>query len=270
MKLKKVYESLISEGRTKKLSKKKLIDLYNEKVGIEPHKLPSIYRGKKSKIKYGFVKPAESERISAYTLNYYTLIIDNSRHWNNYPERSKSLVCTTSETKAFDYGSVYRVIPFPGAEIGVTPGGDIWDSFSHLENQVDIKDLQHFNHAIRKLGEACVGREVSDENWSNLKKDLSRIAKCDSFSQLYQTGEYPPEIDQFIIPFKLNIKRLAEYFFPNYTSLVEMFEDLLHPDKNGFKKQKFNSNVTFLKDVEVWTDSHALMIRDGHFPEELV
>lgn len=131
MKLKKVYENIISEGRTKKLSKRKLIDLYKEKVGIEPHKLPSIYRGKKSKTKYGFIKPAEFERSSAYTLNYYTLIIDNSEPWSNYPERSKSLVCTTSKTKASDYGSVYRVVPFPGAEIGVTPEIDIWDSFSY-------------------------------------------------------------------------------------------------------------------------------------------
>ena len=269
MKLKKVYENLISEGRTKKLSKKKLIDLYNEKVGIGPHKLPSVYRGKKSKTKYGFVKPAEFERSSAYTLNYYTLIIDNSKHWRNYPDRSKSLVCTTSKTKSSDYGSVYRVVPFPGAEVGVTPEGDIWDSFSHLENKVDIDDLQHLNHSLRKLGEACIGREVSDESWSEFKKDLSRIAKCDSFNQLYQTGEYPPKIDQFITPFKLNIKRLAEYFFPNYISLVEMFEDLLHPDKNNFEKKKFDPNVTFSKGVEVWTDSPALLIRDGHFPEEL-
>ncbi len=245
MRLKKLYKNLISEGRTQKLSKKKLIALYNENVGIGPHKLPSIYRGKKSKMKYGFVKPAEFERGSAYTLNYYTLIIDNSKHWRNYPDRSKSLVCTTSKE------------------------GDIWDSFSHLENQVDTDDLQHFNHSLRKLGEACIGREISDESWSKFKKDLSHIAKCDSFSQLYQTGEYPPEIDQFITPFKLNIKSLAEYFYPNYTSLIGMVEDLLHPDKNSFEKKKFDSNVSLPNDVEVWTDSPALLIRDGHFPEEL-
>ena len=270
MKLKKVYENLISEGRTKKLSKKRLIDLYNEKVGIEPHKLPSIYRGKKSKTKYGLVKPAEFKRSSAYTLNYYTLIIDNSEPWSNYPDRSDSLVCTTSKTKASDYGSVYRVVPFPGAKVGVTPKSDIWDSFSHLENQVDIDDLQHFNHSLRKLGEACIGREVSDESWSSFKKDLSHIAKCDSFSQMYQTGECPPKINQFITPFKLNIKSLAEYFYPNYTSLVEMFEDLLHPAKNNFEKKGFDPNVTLPKDVEVWTDSPALLIRDGQFPDELV
>lgn len=99
---------------------------------------------------------------------------------------------------------------------------------------------------------------------------MSHIAKCDSFSRLYQTGEYPPKIDQFIIPFKLNIKSLAEYFYPNYTSLVEMFENLLHPDKNNFEKKKFDPNVTLPKEAEVWTDSPTLLIRDGHFPDELV
>jgi len=270
MKLKKVYESLIFEGRTKRLSKEKLIHLYNEKVGIEPHKLPSIYRGKKSKMEYGFVKLKEFIRGSAYTLNYYTLIIDNSEYWNNYPDRSKSLVCTTSKTKAADYGSVYHVIPLLDVKIGVTPESDIWDSFSHLESEVEIDDLQHFNHTLRKLGEACIGREISDESWSKFKKDLRQVVNCDSFSQLYQTGEYPPKIDQFITPFKLKIKSLADYFYPNYTSLVEMFEDLLHPDKNKFMTQKFESNISLPENVEVWTDSPALLIQDEYFPEELV
>jgi len=196
MKLKKVYKNLIFEDRTKEISKKKLVDLYNGKVGIEPHKLPSIYRGKKSKMKYGFVKPKEFIRSSAYTLDYYTLIIDNSEYWNKYPDRSKSLVCTTSKIKAADYGSVYHVIPLLDAKIGVTPESDIWDSFSHLENRVEIDDLQHFNHTLRKLGEACIGREISDESWGKFKEDLRQVVNCDSFSQLYQTGEYPPKIDQ--------------------------------------------------------------------------
>jgi len=49
-----------------------------------------------------------------------------------------------------------------------------------------------------------------------------------------------------------------------------MFGDLLHPDKNKFTMQKFDSNITLPENVEVWTDSPALLIQDEYFPEELI
>ena len=35
------------------------------------------------------INPKKHKRISAYTNNYYTWIIDKSKYWKDYPKRSK-------------------------------------------------------------------------------------------------------------------------------------------------------------------------------------
>lgn len=260
MDYKKLARSLLSEGRTNHITKRRFFELYEEKIGIPPDKLPEIYRGKEGEPTYGYIEPAQYSRKSAWTENYYTLIIDHSKTWDRYPERSESIVCTTSMSKAEDFGNIFRVFPLPGSKIGVCSDRDIWDSFHYLEEETGIWDLKNFNSVLRKLTNVCFDSSLDEENWDSFKKKINQIPECESFEHLYQEDEYPSEIDQFLVPFKTKMKNLAEYYYPNYNTFYEMVDDLLDPEKNNFELETFTSGTGLPGDVEVWTDGPSLLI----------
>jgi len=107
MNYKELAKSFLKEGRTKDITKRKFLEIYEENIGVNPEKLPKIYRGLDENYLYGYVKPAEYSRKSRNTSNYYTLIMDHSQKWKQYPKGSKSIICTTSRSKAENYGSIY-------------------------------------------------------------------------------------------------------------------------------------------------------------------
>lgn len=83
------------------------------------------------------IKPSTGVRRSENTMNYYTLLIDSSPDFAQFPKRSKSLICSTNLHRAQDYGmsGVYAIFPVDGSKIGVCPGADMWDT------EVDLTKL---------------------------------------------------------------------------------------------------------------------------------
>lgn len=79
---------------------------------------------------------AETPRQSANTSNFYTLWIDNSPLWKDFPKRSKSFIGSSSWRISSGYGDISLMIPFDSAKIGVCPADDLWFSFGdqHLED----------------------------------------------------------------------------------------------------------------------------------------
>ena len=77
-----------------------------------------------------FIQPSTGVRCSENTMNYYTLLIDSSPDFAQFPKRSKSLIGTTNLDRAQDYGhtGVYALFPVNGSRIGVCPGHDMWDT----------------------------------------------------------------------------------------------------------------------------------------------
>lgn len=73
--------------------------------------------------------PRKIKRKSKNTHNYYTLLFDNLSLWRAYPKRSRSLICANDKRWAGAYGNTYLIMPFNGANIGICPNGDIWNSF---------------------------------------------------------------------------------------------------------------------------------------------
>ena len=79
---------------------------------------------------FAIADPSKTERKSANTTNYYTVILDNIPSMAEYPKRSKSFICTTSHLKARDFArqsTPYIIIPFDNVDIGVVNSGDLWD-----------------------------------------------------------------------------------------------------------------------------------------------
>jgi len=82
-----------------------------------------------------YVVKSKDERKSAYTENYYTLIMNNLPSWKEYPKRQH--ICTSTP---FDYrgGTIYRVIPLTNMNVGVCPGDDVQAEFIENEHTTEL------------------------------------------------------------------------------------------------------------------------------------
>jgi len=92
----------------------------------------TLFRGTTDRGAFLVIDPSTGVRKSTNTKNYYTILMDNSPYFREYPARSKSLICTTDEFYARDYGTMYALVPFDGQKIGICPYSDIW--FTTIRN----------------------------------------------------------------------------------------------------------------------------------------
>jgi len=90
------------------------------------------------------INPSNFIRRSKNTDNLYIEILDNSPHWEEYPKRSKSIICTTSKNKASIYGEIYRIIPIEeNSKMGLASNRDIFESFRYFNNK--MKEITNIN-----------------------------------------------------------------------------------------------------------------------------
>lgn len=110
-----------------------------------------LYRGWRDEIPVGLVRPQTGKRASENTSNFYTQLIDTNPANADYPDRQKSLICTTDYDKSSNYGNPSIVFPVDGAEIAVCPRADIWDieaSFPDVSFDVGIF---HMNEPVEYI-----------------------------------------------------------------------------------------------------------------------
>lgn len=212
-----------------------------------------IYRGVWDYNGYAIVDPTKGKlRRSLNTTNEYTLIIDNSPLWKDYPKRSRSLVCSTNYKQAEMFGDVGIVIPKNGTNIGECPDGDFWISFPHLEKRTSVRSLDEFNYNIQYL----IG-SGHDKNWATLRKELV------SFDRELKDKGWEGLFDE------LSVKRSFEFGW-NYEddwemwvnvwkgSLMKTLNDLFDPNKNRFKHKKAGDR--FGSNVELWVGGESLYL----------
>lgn len=267
------FNKVLKEGRTERITQIEAIDK------LQPHlrefgdliRTPNIFRGKSGASPYGFIEPSNFTRRSENTSNYYTLIIDNSEKWDPWPKRSKSIVCTTNASRADAYGDVLSVFPEIGADIGVCPAYDIWHSFSVLEQELNIPNLDQFNIFLEYLFEWAISdtghtdlvdEELSGTNFSRFRSQIERIPESQRFEDLYQKGKSVGDMpgDNFPNHIERRIKKAAELFYPNYTTFFEFLEDMLNPHKNGFMLKKYDRNVKLSQSTEVWMSADSVLV----------
>lgn len=226
------------------------------------HQGHMMYRGvNTSSADMLLVKPSQFTRVSANTMNLYTLIIDNSPLWYDYPKRSKSIICSTSDTSAGGYGELYIVFPKDGYRIGVCPDFDMWASFKKLG------DLSTFNDSFvdfyRYIGISVKPSTIIKYN------DLKVI--CRKIDDILE--KEPTLIDDYIdgvqkssdtvggyVSFYFNAgitKKLKDY----KGDMLKLLEKQFDPDKNNFFVA---TNIRQLPHnrFEVWTDSDCYMLRE--------
>jgi hypothetical protein len=185
-----------------------------------------------------FIKPSSSQRVSANTHNLYTLVIDESHNWGKYPDRSKSIICTTDYDNSNNYGRRFVVLPKNGYTFGVCPRGDLWESF---EDTLHMK-LDDFNMDVLSL------ISEMDMNY-NIYKQLKTPADLKSLLKQMDKAFDESDISENRFDW------LSEY----NGSFLELFEYLLDPQINGFTISKDINNIPSF-DREVWTDTDSYLV----------
>lgn len=258
MEYKELAKSLLREGRSEGISKEKFLELYGN-ISYDLSNWSEdefIYRGVHFDHNFGMIDPRKHKtRTSAYSRNYYTLVINNSDKWSKYPKRD--LVCVTDSHHAWNYGRVFIMIPFDVSEWGICPYIDIHGSFTRLQ-KFGFSAITSFNSFLDDLFEKF-GFETPESSYENFITALNLVStemkKQNGFKNLH------------------DLKKSRRNFFREYVKSKYYEEDklglfvdnLMAPDTNRFQYQKSWSGVDGRH--EVWTDGPCLMISKEKYEE---
>lgn len=173
------FKQFISESRGRDITLKEAAEWIkkNSKTMMEELTLDGVqyllYRGKKNAPNPQMGNASESVRMSANTSNEYTLLIDSSPTWKNFPKRSKSFICTTSLQYAETYGQVQMVFPKDSAMIGCAGAKDFWIAFAS-PRMLDIFSLKDLNDYINRMLD-LTGQDSHQTDAKVLRERLRKI-----------------------------------------------------------------------------------------------
>lgn len=218
-----------------------------------------LYRGSRSTNgSFSYGDSSKGTRKSKNTENYYTLIIDNSSDWKQYPKRSKSFICTTSKNYAGDYGIPNLVFPKDGTSFGICPKGDIWNSFKTVEY-----DLEKFNSYIGSIGHAFDVKILDDTN-ENFKNSLLKLSKKINSKKFDSYNDYKNYFvahgdDRNLQYDNYKNFNVSRKFYENSDNIYKFLSSLLKPTE--FKLQTTsNFSVVGSGGKEVWFSGPAVFV----------
>ena len=240
-----------------KLSFEDLVDLIRSSYDVAFNNEHHLYRGINNDIDYMYVNPKLVTRQSANArYNYYTELLDSFKSWQDYPKRSKSLICSTSVKVASGYTYTatypYIVLPKNGAKLGVTPSHDLWWSFNWLKD-IGINDLDDLNQELHVIIKAIF--KVND--------GLNIVQRCKMIDKKL--------IDSLDKDTDLRLddySALYRYFKDlNYDNLYDYLDHLMNSRLSGFKVTTIDKLDSFEFSLnehghEIWTDSDCVLFKD--------
>jgi len=202
------------------------------------------------------------ERRSVTHGNYYTLLINHSKPWIDYPKREQ--ICELNGYwSTNDIKKNFIVIPYNNSKWGVAPNSDIWwvDGLNDtkLQYMYMLFQYQYDNYFFK----------ISDKNWETFKRDIEKLSHNNI-----------PNTKSRIFSRKFGIK--DEDMVNKYDEdLMKALEDIFEPRSLGFEVSKYedlNKLITFNYNTtkhrrdkyEIWTDSPCLYVkRDLYFDKIL-
>jgi len=235
---------LFEDVRGQKLSLEKTKELYRENCQEHSFDNTQIYRGVSGQPDLYYLNPSENERSSPSSVGYYSLIMDNSGFWGGYPKRSRSIVCSISQSYASSFGMPYLVVPYDNSNFGVCPNDDIWRSFDFSDFE-EIGDLMSFDNHLSKVSEKILNEKLNNTNFNKFR------------SQIIEIGRKVADNTKLSSVSSL----LEKYLNSTEDDLLFYIERLLDPEKNEFKTKKYTSNFNIFGNKEVWSDGEFLLIQ---------
>jgi hypothetical protein len=218
---------------------------------------------------YFIVDRSKKERISRDTNNFYTVLMDILPSWKSYPKRSNSVIALVklkddvnqAKMDLSYYGdNLYYVFPKNGAKIAVANNTDIFSSFKLIDTRFETT-LWNWNEGFSGFVVNFLKKEqlISVDNGftsSNINDFLNKLQKHVTKEKFV---EYLTYVGSW--PFISNTRKDIEQNFNG--DWVEYFDELLNPEKNGFKLVSIDdlqSVQSLTYGFEIWTDAPCLLL----------
>lgn len=207
---------------------------------------------------YAFPNPRQSLQ-GNNTLNMW---LSGDPAWKQYPPRARSVIMTTSEGYAAEFGmAVYRVLPFNGAILGICGAYDIieqeaWPYFTRVIGDQYDDVASYMSMALRETESANAYKNDIIGSYQNMVKYLHWLQRF---------AQQNPDVIARDMEDEL-VGALFRYLTQS-TDYVQAMSDLLSPVKNNFNLM----STAQLPSVElgqreygheVWTDDHCLLVRE--------
>jgi len=253
-------EELTVRTNYRQLNFNECIDLIKQSYNVAFNNKHYIYRGIENNIDCIYVNPKLVTRRSAYASeNYYTELLDSFKSWQDYPKRSKSLICTNSLDKVNEYtwnGNQYIVLPHNNANLAIAPNNDIWYSFKLLKN-INVKNLSNLNSKILLILNYILDYLDDLDDLDDIVIILKKVTK--KFLNDYDL--------KHVINNKLTNQYLITLFKEsNYHSLYDYLEHLMDPKLNEFKLIDIKQFDSFNGiNNEIWTSDECILIKETYY-----
>lgn len=211
----------------------------------------AIYRGF-SAPELGIIDTNGMKRKSANTANYYTLWMDNTPEWNEYPKRSKSLVCSTTPSYAYGFGDVNIIIPADKNKIGICSSFDLWESFKYVTR----KFAMSLNELMMAVGDV-ISYRFSKSIAGQAEDDYKLFEKCIkeiTIKDIEASGIFDYTKDSLLKHFKE--EKLNTFY--------DFFKVLMVPDKNSFEHATGSTFKADFKNNEVWVQGECVTMNLKH------
>jgi hypothetical protein len=223
------------------------LDVYTKPMGfgVKGTAPTLMYKGLRGFDKpYFAMDPSKIQRESDNTTNFYTQYLSNySPNWKTFPPRDRSIICSSTKNYASTYGTLYIVFPENGSTIGICSGQDFWESF---ERGAGIDSMGRFAKIMS-----------SAFNLTKLPMEKFLAAKLKQVSYMgWGYSEYLSNNEYF------------RKYSPD-TTIGEALEDLLDPNKNGFKMITTSDLVSMPDNKEVWTSGRCILVKYNFFNKML-
>jgi hypothetical protein len=196
-------------------------------------------------------------RVSANTLNFYTLWMDNHPDWSAYPKRSKSLICSTSIETAGGYGTgAYLVFPADKNKIGVCSANDLWFSFVQMFKALDNESeaMNTINSLVENIFKS-LGIERQQIKQAERSYD-EREKQCTA--DKIATAVYAGEVSAYYMHYYREPVKLMKN--NGYDSLYDVWEANMDPRKNGFSTRTAGDFEDVSDDAEVWVQGECYLM----------
>lgn len=203
-----------------------------------------IYRGdRKWTEQYVAFDSSLSVRASDNGRNYYTMLMDTLPAFNGFPKRSKSLITSSTKSKAKPYGDMYRIYPHQDAKVGICQWKDIWDTeFMLLGTKVNFADL---NEGLHILG-------VSETNVLSSLKERSDYFRGIDVKQCRDLSEF----FEFMGIRKSEFIKAKENFYGEFVS--------------SFRPEHMEMKWCYAKDLDLFQTPHNELWIEGKMLAERI
>lgn len=181
-------------------------------------------------------------RVSRDCPNWYTLMMDNSKEWEGYPERGKSFICTLGDNESLG-AYYYIVIPNDNSKWGLANVDDIYSCFYNYLGSGPDDFFEFLNYYSNELG---LGG-ISDESYPEMIKDINKLEENITGNNL--------EKSHFVIQNFIKVN--------DYHNLVRKIKTAMEPEKNGFTLKKYTELKQSQIHRECWTNSPCVFIKWG-------